>query len=284
MTEKTVQNNPPIYGIHLLKIALYRKLSASEFKNLKEVQLFKIHKTTSGVLNFIIIEYPCKDFFEKLNSIIDPNYYHICYLEVFCDDSFATEESARRSLWEFRKTYIRKYVFDYRQHDQYNTDPKKWSKDPDAIGPMTLCFGLRRYQLAVYIRKQNGHFILRNEIKIVNHGVIKRLTGIDTILDLLYFDSKIFFCDWFDSHMKEAKINYEKIRFFLFGMKSSTSKIETDLQDVLIIQLLGETPSDMRNNLKSRLAEYQKSISTKRGPKTTWQKAVMKIRLPDLIK
>ena len=168
-------------------------------------------------------------------------------------------------LEKIEKTMYRKYVMKFTSYVPKGTKKiNKKNLQKGLIGDRTLYFGPRNYQLAVYVRKDKGNICLRQELRICHQNIIKKKTGVESLVDLiLNFDPKNIFDEWYDEHMVEGVIDFKKaVRCFYSFPAGPRQRMRQSLAERHLMSAY--TPATFRADIDKIL----KDIKRKHGRKS----------------
>lgn len=283
------------YHVHFMSIVLYVLLSDEDKERIKAVYSESINESRTRKRNIFYKSYTIRSFIrvpyskemiELLNELLQPWQYDICYLELAKDTYYTDIWDAHKAVLNFRNTFIRKYDSHFMEIDSATYNGKNYSKDSKVIGMHTLYFGKRgtgKAYLAVYTRIEEDMPVMRQEIKITGHGLIKNLTNVNYLPDLLNFDPQKSFDAWFNANMVEADINLENINIFLFGRASHENEWDEMSCSWYLNEKVGDCPAAMRSYLEPLLKDVKKNIRAKRGPRSSYHKKVLTFTINDLV-
>lgn len=283
------------HHVHFINLVIYVLLSDEDKERIKAVYAESIIETrtrkrhifykSNTTRSFIRLPYS-REIVELLNEILQPWEYDICYLELTKDTFYPDIWDAHKHLLNFRNNYIRKHDSHFIEIDSATFNGKNYSKDSKVIGMQTLYFGKRgtgKAYLTVYNRIEEDMPVMRQEIKITGHGLIKKLTNINYLPDLLNFDPQKSFDAWFNANMAEADINLENINFFLFGRSRPETVWDEMSCSWYLNEKVGTCPAAMRAYLEPLLKDVKKSINAKPGPRSSYHKKVLTFTINDLV-
>lgn len=201
----------------------------------------------------ITLSDPSREFFLKTFDLLHNIPHALSRIEIACDTTFQFKCLAEEMLEKIEKTMYRKHVIKF---IPYKKDIKRKT--------LSLYFGRRPYQLAVYVREYKGHFCLRQELRICHQNIIKKTIGVEGLVGLiLNFDFKNIFDEWYDKYMVEGVIDFKKaVRCFYSFPAGPRQRMRQSLAERHLISAY--TPATFRADIDKIL----KDIKRKHGRKS----------------
>ena len=215
--------------------------------------------------------------------------YKISYIEITRDFLCKNKEEVIDLFNIFflfcKKSYThRVFVYDALKHDRSDNR----AKDPNKFHDKTIYLGSKYYfELVIYPRINDEIDIpgLRTEWKIHRASNIKRKTGIESISDLIDFDFDMFFLKQ-DNGLKLLEINDGKFGRWL---NKIPSKPNTAIYKAQAIGLITDSATNAGSSLRQShgikttaklidfLKKERKRINKKRGKRSDWDSAILKL-------
>jgi len=224
--------------------------------------------------------------------IEDLGFYAFAELEIAGDKPYETKNETEYVVQENSKTIVKKWNTMhkiYRQGD-YQDNPEEYHKilkkmradDGSRYGEITIYSGSDRIKFVQYPRlsKYNGKPSVHSEWRYKSKYVIKQKTGIETIEDLLDFDTENFMDKQNEKFITHKKINKAKFGKFLSGVDgrkrnfSKRQQMKIGLATTIFCQAYN---INSYPDLALHIRGLQKEVKAKVGRRNSWENKLISL-------
>ena len=246
-----------------------------------ECSLFRIDRLKGyGVyMDFcssVTVVAPTKTFFDILDDKL-LGHYKISQLEIAKDVFFETEIEALLEQKKLCAVLVKKYTSLYHRFDKTGSSSKVSN---GLFGDVTEYHQNKKLALVIYCRvsKQIKEPCLHIEWKITSAFEVSKRTGIKTLTDLSSFDHSKFMSNTAERYLQLKEIDTERLGQTLLGIgnrKNYSAKMQRKVQ-LCCAHFLNIYGIDTPAALKQFFTDIKKTLKYKKGPKTTWERILLK--------
>jgi hypothetical protein len=254
-----------------------------------ETKFFTIRKAPEtarrwGLRSFIYVVAPSMNCLELLALGLRYDRIYLSEIEITQDILAESKRSAAEGAYELIETTRKKFTSEHFIYQWTISDKtKNYLNDPNLFGIMTGYFGRENHQYAIYPRnsKITGQPCIHSEWRIRGASLIKKKTGIRSILDLIRFNIPTFFEKQEDKYLVREKIDRNKLGKWLLGWKgrrvfSRRQRMRIGLMSVTYLNVYDiRTYADLVHFIRMK---KKQNISERRGRKTKWQHKYLALR------
>lgn len=303
--------NTPIYHLDQVVVTIYSSLPTDTCKKLRGLQSFKtLSKSRTGNRTSLALKNPDQYAVDTLLKILAHFQYDISKIELARDTPFIDLYEANRALERYEQAVVRKGISSFRVFE--SNDANK-ARNSELIGEKTLYYGSKvkeeadprqetkrqRTQFVVYVRIFQDRPVLREELRIVHHFLIKKLTGIETLADIPFFNLKSMLDDWIVENLFEAHFRWDKATNVCFSLLEKPTcatldvmrrlcptssplaeynRMVREIRERILMQAWGDTAAGARYRIDLFLKRRRDTIEKKRGRRSVLEKRWLKTR------